>query len=128
MRGLRPDGHGGKSLGIGVERLRKSGSTGKPIWWVKVSNEICAGENRRKAPYQWEKKHLLVWRGANGEIPKGHKVVFLNGDTTDCRLENLYLTSDAAHMVMIKRGWYSGNPELTKTALLCCELELLIKQ
>jgi len=91
VRGLRPDGHAGKSLPIGAERIRVSGSTNKPIWFVKISNELCGGENRKKAPYQWEKKHLIVWRNANGAIPKGHKVVFLNNDTLDCRLENLYL-------------------------------------
>ena len=97
------------------------------MWFVKISNELCGGENRKRAPYQWEKKHLLVWRNAYGNIPKGYKVVFLNNDSLDCRLENLYLTTDAAHMMMVKYGWYSDNPVLTKTALMCCELELNVR-
>lgn len=123
----RKDGHSYKSLPIGAEKIRVTGETNKPMWFVKVSNELCGGNNRKKAPYQWEKKHLIVWRTAYGEIPKGYKVVFLNSDTLDCRIENLYLVHDAVHMMMIKNGWYSDNAELTKTAIMCCELERLTK-
>lgn len=123
----RKDGHSFKSARLGEERIRLTGSTKKPMWFVKVSDELCGGEKKKNAPYQWEKKHLLVWRKAHGEIQKGGKVVFLNSDTTDCRLENLYLTTDAIHMMMIANGWYSTEPELTRTELKCCELELLTK-
>lgn len=124
----RRDGHNYKSLPLGAEVIRVTGQTRKKIWFVKVSDNLCSGKDKSKAPYNWEKKHLLVWRKANGDIPKGCKVVFLNNDTLDCRLENLYLTTDAVHMMMIKYGWYSENPEITKTALKCCELELLTKK
>ena len=127
MKGLRPDGHAGKALNIGDERIRKSGSQGKPIWFVKVSNELCGGEHRHRAPYQWKKKHILVWENEHGPIPKGYKVTFLNQDTLDCKSSNLYLISDAANMMMTKYNWFSTNPTLTKTAIMCCELELLLK-
>lgn len=125
---LNSDGHGYRYEPIGTEKIRVSGSQNKPIWFVKIGDEYCGGENKKKAPYQWKKKHILVWEQANGKIPKGNKIVFLNTDTLDCRLENLYLTTDAVHMMMIKYGWYSENPEITKTALKCCELELLTKK
>ena len=127
MKGLRPDGHAGKALNVGDERIRKSGSQGKPIWFVKVSNELCGGERRHRAPYQWKKKHILVWENEHGPIPKGYKVTFLNQDTLDCKSSNLYLISDAANMMMTKYNWFSTNPTLTKTAIMCCELELLLK-
>ena len=124
---LRPDGHTWKALPIGAERIRESGSQHKKLWFVKVSNEICSGENRVRAAYQWEKKHLLLWRNAYGEIPKGYKIAFLNGDTLDCRLENLYMISDAAHMLMVKYDLYSSEPEITKTAILLCELMIAMR-
>lgn len=126
MRGLRPDGHAGKCLDIGTERIRKTGSTGKPMWFIKVSNELCGGKNKHRAPYQWEKKHLLIWERAYGKIPKGNKIVFLNSDTLDCRLDNLFIVSDAVHMEMIRRDWYSTNPILTKAAILCLTLDRLL--
>ena len=125
---LRPDGRSWKSCSIGEERIRVVGSQNKRMRFVKVSNEICSGENRKRAPYQWEKKHLLLWRNAYGEIPKGYKIVFLNGDTLDCRLENLYMVSDAVNMLMVKYGLYSQYSEITKTGILLCELMAVMKE
>lgn len=127
MKGLRPDGHSVRALNVGDERIRKSGHQGKLIWFVKVSNEFCGGERKHRAPYQWQKKHILVWQQKHGPIPKGFKITFLNQDTLDCEPANLYLISDAANMMMTKYGWFSSNPTLTKTAIMCCELELLLK-
>ena len=125
---VRPDGHAYKALDIGAERIRPTGEQKKPIWFVKVSNELCSGENKKKAPYQWEKKHLWLWKKYYGDIPSGHKIVFLNGDTLDCRIENLYMATDAAVMMMVKNKWFSSEPEITKTAILCCELEIVTKK
>ena len=126
---LRPDGKAWKSLPVGAERIRAWGHNGKQCWFIKVSDDCCAGkENHWKAAYQWEKKHTWLWRNTYGEIPKGHKIIFLNGDTLDCRLENLFLATDAANMMMTKYGWFSEDPNITKTALLCCELEILSKK
>ena len=124
----RKDGHNYKSLPIGAEVIRVTGATKRKMWFVKVSDNLCSGKDKSKSPYNWQKKHTLVWKKSNGEIPKGCKLVFLNNDTLDCRLENLYLATDAVHMMMIKYGWYSENPEITKAGLKCCELELLTKR
>lgn len=124
----RPDGKAYKSVPIGTEKIRVTGEQRKQIWFIKISDECCAGENRHKAPYQWEKKHLWLWRNTYGEIPKGHKIIFLNGDTLDCRIENLAIASDAAVMMMTRYKWFSSEPEITRTALLCCELEILQKR
>lgn len=48
---------------------------------VKVSDE----------PPKWLLKHRIVWEQAYGPIPPGCNIQFRNHDTTDCRLENLYL-------------------------------------
>lgn len=33
--------------------------------------------------------HIYLWEKANGPVPAGHVVYFRNGDSLDCRLENL---------------------------------------
>jgi hypothetical protein len=38
---------------------------------------------------RWRLVHVLVWEAANGPVPKGHAVVFRNGDKTDIHLDNL---------------------------------------
>lgn len=42
-------------------------------------------------PSIWPFLHRHLWTKANGPIPVGHAVVFVNGDKTDCRLANLQL-------------------------------------
>lgn len=44
-------------------------------------------------PNQWKLLHHYTWEQAHGPIPVGHIIRFRNGDTMDCRLENLQLVS-----------------------------------
>jgi hypothetical protein len=39
----------------------------------------------------WIGVHEIVWRAARGPVPEGGRLVFLNGDVRDIRLENLEL-------------------------------------
>ncbi len=55
--------------------------------------------NRRAKKYKWirlslgkwELLHRVIWQQAYGKIPKRKILYFKNGDTLDCRLENLML-------------------------------------
>lgn len=64
----------------------------KPIGTERVSKD---GYRERKVndgmPLQrrWRAVHLLVWEAAHGALPPAHAVVFVNGDKTDIRLDNL---------------------------------------
>lgn len=62
---------------IGTERISKDGYRER-----KINNDL---------PLQarWRAVHLLVWEEAHGPLPAGHAIVFLNGDKTDVRLDNL---------------------------------------
>lgn len=66
---------------IGTERLSKDGYRER-----KVNDDL---------PLQarWRAVHLVLWEAANGPVPQGHVVVFVNGDKTDIRLDNLALVS-----------------------------------
>lgn len=66
---------------IGAERVSKDGYLQR-----KVNDDM---------PFQkrWKGVHLIVWEAANGPVPRGHAVVFKNGDKRDIRLENLDLIS-----------------------------------
>lgn len=47
----------------------------------------------RIAKAKWELYHRYLWMQHHGSIPKRHIVSFKNGDTLDCRIENLELVS-----------------------------------
>jgi hypothetical protein len=74
-------------------------------------------------PKTWKLKHHLVWEEANGPIPKGHVVVFLNQDKTDTRIENLKLVKRSTMAVANRRGLIKEGAEHTKTGLLIAEVK-----
>jgi hypothetical protein len=83
----------------------------KPIGTERVSKD---GYRERKVnddlPLQrrWRAVHLIVWEAANGPVPKGHAIIFKNGDKTDIRLENLLCISRADNM---RRNSYHRYPQ-----------------
>lgn len=97
--------------------------------WVKVNDEYFEGkaktENYRK---NWKRKSDVVWEKENGEIPKGHFLIFLDGDPMNCDIDNLYLVDRATHGIMCNNRWYSDNAEITLLALKWCELSKTIKE
>jgi len=47
---------------------------------------------------KWEQLHRWVWKQANGEIPKGSVIAFIDGDSMNCDLRNLKMISRADNM------------------------------
>lgn len=68
-----------------------------------------------------------VWEQEHGPIPKGHKIIFLNNDSLDCRLENLACVPTHYLALMNKQHLKSEDPRITETAIKWCELYSLVK-
>lgn len=77
---------------VGEERLRED------YWYVKTAQ-----------PNKWEPKHVVIWRQAHGQPPKGHCVVFRDGNPNNCTLQNLELISRA--MLSTRNRWISQPSE-----------------
>ncbi|WP_346839782.1 HNH endonuclease signature motif containing protein [Microbulbifer sp. SAOS-129_SWC] len=71
---------------IGSERLTKDGYLQR-----KVSDTGYP-------PRDWKMVHILLWEARNGPLPRGHMIVFRNGDKTDIRPDNLECISRADNM------------------------------
>lgn len=63
--------------------VRKDTRTGIEYKYIRIS----LGE--------WKELHRHVWEKENGTIPKGMNVVFKDGNSLNCALENLEMISDA---------------------------------
>lgn len=95
---------GMKGLEIGGKATRfqpgQQPHNARPIGHQRVAKE---GYLERKVTEQGPRRHWyqavhrLVWIAANGPIPDGHIVVFINGNKTDIRLENLELITRREH-------------------------------
>lgn len=70
-------------LPIGTELVNSDG------YLVRKVNDIPKGGFRKN----WVFVHRVLWAQHNGPIPTGHAVVFINGDKSDVRIENLTLKS-----------------------------------
>jgi len=92
-------GHrGGRALEvykpIGAERISKDGYLQR-----KINNDM---------PFQkrWRGVHILVWEAANGPLPKGHAVVFRDGNKQHINISNLELVTRAE---LMRRNSYHMN-------------------
>ena len=71
----------------------------------------------------WMPLARYVWVWHNGSIPKGGVIIFLDGDSTNCQLSNLYCTTQlVARQVMTNIHYKSHNSEITKTLIKYYEL------
>lgn len=82
----------------------------------------------KAAERKWLPKHRYIWEQANGPIPKGHVVIFGNGDKRDFRPENLLLVTRAQLAIINKYGLIFDSEELTRSGLILSDLILRITE
>jgi hypothetical protein len=96
----------------------------RPVGAERVGNgtlyrKIAEGSGKRG----WRPVKNIVWESVYGIIPKGYLVLALNGDATDCRIENLICITRAenlkrnshktpeARSQAMRKGWVSRRKE-----------------
>lgn len=79
---------------IGAERISKDGY---------LQRKVNDGMPLQK---RWRGVHILVWEEANGPLPKGHAVVFKDGNKQHITLDNLELVTRGE---LMRRNSYHTN-------------------
>jgi HNH endonuclease len=74
-----------------------------PINWHPVGTEVrdrdgylkrkISDDRAKPSRFNWKFVHVLTWEAQHGPVPRGHAVVFKNGDKADIRGENLELVT-----------------------------------
>jgi len=100
---------------IGAESIRKG------IAYVKASNTKARGK-------RWRSRHSLIWEGAHGKVPKGHVVIFADGDRRNYDLKNLLLVSRAELAQLNKKRFLQGDGDLAKAGLLVAKIKILARK
>lgn len=78
--------------------------------------------------------HVIVWEKQNGKVPKNHIVIFKDGDTMNCEIENLACITKAENLVRNRKGYLEKvqiirqDPELYELHLATRKLNILIKE
>lgn len=73
-------------------------------------------------PNQWEYVHRLVWEEHNGPIPEGGIVIFLDGNSQNCDINNLQMITRAEHARLNQNHLRFADPELTKTGVTVAKI------
>jgi len=110
------------SLPVGSERV----CAGKKNNYIKV--KVSERGDRRET---WRIKHLHLWEQANGPIPKGHTVVFADGDRNNFAKDNLVLipSKEIAYLGIKKITPDTLNdPELFEVARQIAKVNSLIRE
>jgi len=93
--------------------------------FVKVSNKDKANSYYKGT---WKLKHVLIWEQANGKIPKGYRVTFLDGNKSNFSLDNLALITSMENVQLNAQRLRTNDKDLTKTGLMIIRLDMAIKK
>ena len=100
----------------------------KPYNIAPVGTEVLEvdGYTKKKIaePDVWVHKHRIIWEEANGKIPDGYVIIFLDGNKQNMKLDNLMLVSRRQTAVMAKKGLYSKDPDVTRTGAIVADVVL----
>jgi hypothetical protein len=104
------------TMPLGSERINADGYVE-----IKYSEKSGPPKNR------WKGKHVLIWEKANGPVPKGHVVIFADGNRRNFKLKNLVLVSRKELAVLNHVGMLgSKNEDITKVSVSIARLKVLM--
>lgn len=95
---------------VGTERIDWDGYV-----LIKVSDE---------GPWhkRWRHKHKVLWEEVNGPIPKGHCLLFLDGNKQNTSLDNLQLITRKQLARLNQNHLISDNADLTRTGIVVADI------
>ena len=73
-------------------------------------------------PNKWRLKHHIVWEEYHGKPQDDQMVIFLDGDKTNCDIENLALITKSVNARLNQGHLRFANPEFTKTGIAIAKL------
>ena len=101
---------------VGTEKWKSSHSNrdDEGFLYVKVQD--------KHGRFNWKQKHRLLWEKHYGEIPKGYKVIFKDGNRHNITLDNLALVSNSEMLILNRRDLIFSDKDLTETGIVIAQL------
>ena len=88
----------------------------RPVGSERVTRDGYV-EVKVKDPDVWRLKHSVIWEKENGPVPKGHAIMFADGNKQNFDINNLLLVSRAQLLFMVTKKLRKNDIELTKAGL-----------
>lgn len=73
-------------------------------------------------PNKWKTKAVVIYEEKYGKIPKGHKVIYLDGNRQNLDVSNLKVISSAEELIMNSNNLRYSNKELTESGCLVAKI------
>lgn len=73
-------------------------------------------------PNKWKGKHILIWEEYHGPVPRGHAVIFGDGNRRNFDPDNLILVSRAQLAILNKNRLIQNNADLTRTGIIVVDV------
>lgn len=73
-------------------------------------------------PKTWTYKHVFVWEQYNGPVPRGHVVIFGDGNRRNFDINNLILVSRGQLATLNHKGLIQKDADLTRTAIVIADM------
>lgn len=110
-----------------IGTIRKS----QTLTYIKVKDvPVGVGIDNKLSGYcepYWMALQKKIYQDAHGEIGKDQFVIFLDGNTENFAIDNLYPIDRRISATMSKYGWWSKERESTLAAIKWCELYYTMK-
>lgn len=105
--------------------LFKKGNT--PHNMLPVGTEIITSDGYVKVkieyPRKWKFKHRMVYEEHYGPIPKDCVIRFLDGDKTNCSIDNLICVNKTVNQIINRNNLFvSQDKDINKTAVAIAKL------
>jgi hypothetical protein len=98
----------------------------KPHNYKPVGTERVNGDDyvdiKVADPNKWRAKHILVWEKENGPVPKGHVIIFGDGNRRNFEPDNLILVSRKQLSTLNKNKLIQNNADLTRVGLAIADI------
>lgn len=101
----------------------------KPHNWVPLRSERITKDgyiqvkiDEGRFQHNWRGKHILIWEGENGPVPKGHAVIFGDGNNRNFELDNLILVSRKQLVRLNQLNLIQNDAELTRTGVILADI------
>lgn len=73
-------------------------------------------------PNRWRPKHQVLWEEHKGKIPKGHAVIFGDGNSLNLDINNLILVTRQQLLILNTNKLIKNHADLTRTGVIIADI------
>ncbi len=129
-KGSIPANKGTKGLTSANRTSFKKGQT--PVNYRPVGSERVNVEGYTEVkiadPNKWRLKHIVIWEKEKGPLPKGHAIIFGDGNRENLDIDNLILVTRRQLLILNRNRLIQKDTELTKIAVNIAKVQEKISE